>query len=104
MKELQFMHMNSVGCVRRGNCISHRFCEYCFDIITNKELIKKRVSPASFIIKNMPNITIYYPWIKLEEDRVPHFKPKSILSKWSGKKLEALFNIVFPKVLSVNEN
>jgi hypothetical protein len=75
--------MNSVGCVRRGGkCSTHRFCEYCFDVITNKELIKKRVSPASLIIKNMPNNTIYYPWIKSKENKVPQFNPEEILSKW----------------------
>lgn len=75
--------MNSVGCVRRGGkCSTHRFCEYCFEDITNGELIKKRVSPASFILKNMSNNTIYYPWIKSNENIVPQFNPKAIYKMW----------------------
>ncbi len=98
------MHMNSVGCVRRGKCISHRFCEYCFDFLTNGELIKMRVTPASFIIPNRPHNTLYYPWIQSNEDGVPQFKPKAILSKWFHAELEAKINIAFPKILNVNDN
>jgi hypothetical protein len=98
------MHINSVGCVRRGKCVSFRFCEYCFDDITNGELIKKRASPASYIIQNMPHNTIYYPWIQSSEDGVPQFKPKSILSKWFKSELDGDFNVAFPKVLNINDN
>jgi hypothetical protein len=98
------MHMNSFGCVRRGNCIAHRFCEYCFDEITQGELRARKVSPASFIIPNMPHNTLYYPWILSNEDGVPQFKPRSILSKWYNSELDAKFNLAFPKVLNINDN
>lgn len=96
--------MNSVGCIRRGRCISHRFCEYCFDAITSGELIRKRESAASFIIQNMPHNTLYYPWIQSNENGVSQFKPKAILSKWFNTELETNINIAFPKVLYVNDN
>jgi hypothetical protein len=52
----------------------------------------------------MAHNTLYYPWIQSNEEGVPQFKPKAILSKWFNYELEAQFNIAFPKVLNVNEN
>jgi hypothetical protein len=52
----------------------------------------------------MPNRTIFYPWIKSNEEGVPQFNPKAILSKWFDRELEAEFDVKFPKVLNVNDN